>query len=352
MPRSEGSSRFPDGPPLSVVITVLNEGHAVDALLEALLPQLGLADEMVLVDGGSEDDTVTRLARWAERDGRIRVVSAPGSNIPRGRNAGVAAAANPLIACTDAGCVPAPDWLEELRGSFSSSDPPPDLVAGVYRVEAEGPMESAMQVAQYPDPAEALDEGLLVRLYGRLLGRTFDPVLPSTRSVAFTVEAWSAVGGFPEHLDTAEDPAFGLAVAASGRRCVLNPRAEVVWAQRPGLYPTARMFFRYGRGDALTGNRKLIGRNLARAAAYVVGPYLLLRGGRAARASVLAAAAVYMSLPVARLRGRRDALPVALLIPVALAVKDLAKAAGCLYGLAGTRTAVPERMLGPRGGKS
>ena len=320
------------GPPISVVTTVRNEGVALDHLLERLVPQLGPEDEVVVVDGGSTDDTAQRADAWAARDPRVRLVDAPGTNIPAGRNRGIAAARHGVIACTDAGCEPVAGWLGALRRALVA-DPPPDLVTGVYRAAARTPFEEAMAVACFPVPEEARRAGPLVRWYGALLGRNFDPAMPTGRSVAFMKEAWEAVGGFPEHLDTAEDVTFGRAVAATGRRCVLSADAEVVWTPRGSLRATARMYERYGYGGAHSGDRKLVARDLARGVAYVAGPLALLFGGRWIRRGTMAAGAAYLSLPLARARRRRRPLLVAALVPFALALKDLSKAAGCLRGL-------------------
>jgi hypothetical protein len=77
----------------------------------------------------------------------------------------------------------------------------------------------------------------------------------------------------------------------------------------------------------------LVGRNLVRFLAYVVGPVLFLRGRRAVRASVAGAAAVYLSVPAMRARRRRAGWRTWVLLPFALAVKDVAKAVGCISGL-------------------
>jgi hypothetical protein len=77
----------------------------------------------------------------------------------------------------------------------------------------------------------------------------------------------------------------------------------------------------------------MVGRDLLRAAVYVAAPVLWVRGGAASRAVVAAGASVYLSLPVARAIRRGSAPPAVALIPFVLAVKDVAKAAGCLVGL-------------------
>lgn len=332
------------GPAMSVVVTVLDDADQVDRLLGMLAPQCtDPADEVIVVDGGSRDGSTDRVARWVAADARIRLLVRPGAGISAGRNAGIAAARNRLVACTDAGCDPAPSWLAALRAA--ARDQPDGLLTGVYRPAVEGPVQLALAAVGYPDPAELRHPGPLARAYCRVFGRFFDATMPTGRSVAFPVAAWRAVGGFPEHLRTGEDVLFGRAVAAAGAPALMVADAEVVWAQRPSLAATARMYFRYGEGSGHSRDPRLLGRDLARLAAYGVAPVLLSRGGRLGRLGVAAGAAGYLSLPVSRVLRRsrsapapgpdrwvESALAVALL-PAAAALRDLSKVAGAVRGL-------------------
>ncbi|MGH3102745.1 MAG: glycosyltransferase, partial [Gaiellaceae bacterium] len=318
--------------PVTVVTTVLDEGPAIDTLLDLLLPQLADEDEIVVVDGGSSDDTADRIRARAAADARVRALLAPGTNIPAGRNRGIADARNDVIACTDAGCAPAPEWLAALKAGFGERLGP-DLLTGTYRVAARTSFEHAMAAACYPDLEEARRPGPLARLYGRLLGLRPEASLPTGRSSAFTREAWSRVGGFPEDLPTAEDVTFGRAIAAAGGRCLLCLDAEVTWEQRPSARSTARMYYRYGAGGGRSGDPLIVGRDLVRAAAYGLGPLAFLAGGRLVRSTVLAGAAFYVSVPLLRARKRPRPLAVCALVPAALALKDVSKAAGCLASL-------------------
>jgi glycosyltransferase involved in cell wall biosynthesis len=329
-----------DGPPVSVVVTVLDDAAAVDRLLGLLAAQCtDPADEVIVVDGGSRDGTAERVGRWVAADARIRLLVRPGAGISAGRNAGIAEAGNRTVACTDAGCDPAPGWLAALR--TAAADQPDGLLTGVYRPAARGPVQVALAAAGYPDPAELRHPGPLARAHGRVFGRLFDATMPTGRSVAFPTPAWQAAGGFPEHLRTGEDVLFGRAVVASGTQALLVADAEVVWAQRPSLAATARMYFRYGEGSGHSRDPRLLGRDLARLAAYGVAPVLLARGGRLVRLGVAAGAAGYLSLPVARVvRGscpvrdrRSEAALATALLPVVTAVRDLPKVAGALSGL-------------------
>jgi glycosyltransferase involved in cell wall biosynthesis/GT2 family glycosyltransferase len=327
------------GPPVSVVITSLDDGPALGKLLDDLAAMLGPEDEVVVVDGGSRDDTVSRVQAWSARDGRVRLVEAPGTNIPAGRNAGVREARHDVVAFTDAGCIPAEGWLEALRAAMGG-DPRPDLVTGTYRPVARSAFERAMAAACYPRIEEARRPGPLVRAYGRVFGLMFDPSMPTGRSMAFTRAAWATAGGFPEDLDAGEDVVFGRRITSRGGRAVLAADAEVAWRQRGSPLDTARMYWRYGRGGGRSGNRLVVGRDLLRAGAYLAGPVVLAAGGRTGRRAVAAGALAYVSLPL--LRARRDGPPAAVaLVPPALALKDLAKAAGCIRGLLDRRSARP-----------
>jgi glycosyltransferase involved in cell wall biosynthesis len=326
------------GPPVSVVATVLNEGAAADRLMGEIAGQLAADDELVVVDGGSTDDTPARLRAASARDARIRLVERPGATIAQGRNVAVAAARHSVFALTDAGCSPSATWLAALRAPFGEPHPP-SLVTGVYRVHGRGVLDDAIVAAQYPDPDEARWPGPLVRAYGRVLGRVFDPQLPTGRSMAATKEAWRAAGGFAETGGDAE--LLGRAVARAGGVCVLAVDAEVGWEPRSSLRATARMFMRYGYGDGLSGDRLLVARNLARVAAYVGGPVLWLTGRRYARLAVAVGVGAYLSLPLARVRRRDHPLASAAAVPAVLATKDVAKAVGCVRGLLAARRGGP-----------
>jgi len=326
-----GAGLSPSGA-ITVLTSMKNEAGFVDGVLGAVAPQLHPDDEYIIVNDGSTDRTGEEIAAWARNDPRIRVVEGPGKGISAARNAGVRAARRGVVACTDAGCQPVPHWLDALRGNFSETNPA-DLVVGVYRVPARGPLQQAFAMSAFPDVAEARRATPLVRLYSRFFGRAFSSRRLDTRSMAVTVDAWRRAGGFNERLHAAEDAVFGHAVLAAGGRSVLALDAEVLWEQAPTIQATARMYFRYGLWAARGGDWPLVRRDLARALAYVLAPLAVVRGGAHGASVVAAGGGAYLSLPLSRaLRHRIEARAVCAL-PLALAIKDLAKAVGCLRGL-------------------
>lgn len=62
---------------ISLVMPLYNEGPVVDLMREAMtkfLPSLPAAAEVVLVNDGSQDDTIDRLVAWAKEDARVHVL--------------------------------------------------------------------------------------------------------------------------------------------------------------------------------------------------------------------------------------------------------------------------------------
>jgi len=222
---------------VSIILTVLNEGDNVRELLEALLSQSRRPDQIVIVDGGSRDDTIAIIEEARQREPLIRLLVVPGVNIAEGRNIAIAEASSEVVAVTDGGCRPAPDWLEEMIRPFED-DSSVDAVAGNIIVEGRSEFERCSGLLSTPkfDDAEANQTGMF---YGRCS--------------AFRKQLWLTVGGYPEWLYTAEDSLFALAAKRRGFKAVYAPAAKLRWRPRPNLRKTAKMFFLYGRGNGRIG---------------------------------------------------------------------------------------------------
>jgi glycosyltransferase involved in cell wall biosynthesis len=222
---------------ISVIATVRNEAGSIARLLESLCSQTRQPDEVVIVDGGSSDDTLAQLRAW-EQSHRLplRVLVEAGSNISRGRNVAIAAASGPVVASTDAGVRLDPRWLEELSKPFERTDaeePAAVVACGFFVPEATTVFETALGATVLPE----LDD--------------VDPssFLPSSRSVAFPKSAWQSVGGYPEWLDYCEDLILDFRLRARGYPFVFVPSATVRFRPRKNLRAFFTQYFRYARGD-------------------------------------------------------------------------------------------------------
>ncbi len=218
---------------VSVIATVFNEGRTIGELLHSLAQQTRRPDEVVMVDGGSSDDTLAQVEAFAGRAPfPVRALCRPGCNIAQGRNVAIRAARGEVIAVTDAGVRLEKDWLAQLVAPFEGPQPP-DVVAGFFVADPRSLFERALGAVTLP----RLDE---------INPETFNP---SSRSVAFRRETWQRVGGYPEWLDYCEDLVFDFALRDAGYRFAFAPQALVHFRPRPNLRAFFRQYYRYARGD-------------------------------------------------------------------------------------------------------
>ncbi len=363
-PTPHASSRSDVDTPLrvSVVMTVFNERAALPRLLDSLAAQTLPPHEIIICDGGSRDGTPDVIREYVKQRVAgfppVQLIEEPGANISRGRNLAIAAAAGPVIACTDAGVRLAADWLENLVAPFVDETPSPTpsslegeglrdervneprnegmgstlAVAGFFEPDARGVFQTALAATTLPTRDE------------------IDPCkfLPSSRSVAFLKAAWSQAGGYPEWLDYCEDLLFDFALNAQRPHAptafAWAPRATVYFQPRPSWRQFWTQYYRYARGDGKADLWRK--RHALRYFIYsVLIPALLGHGLRGvfARwlgwAGLLAGGIAYCRRPWRRLSALGGGLSpsarlrAAALVPLMRAVGDVAKMVGYPVGL-------------------
>jgi glycosyltransferase involved in cell wall biosynthesis len=313
---------------VSIIVTVLNEGPAIERLLESLAEQTRPPDEVVIVDGGSTDGTLAILEAWST-SGRLslRVEKRPGANISQGRNEAIAAATGQIMATTDAGVRIEPGWLEALVAPFEDPEGGEgvNVVSGWFVADARTLFETAMGATVLPHVQEIRP----------------DSFLPSSRSVAFRKAAWQEVGGYPEWLDYCEDLIFDFHLRDRYGPFPFVPAARVHFRPRGSLKAFFKQYYQYARGD---GKADLWRKR--HAIRYLT--YLVVEPALVALAlfhspwwwlALLAGGVAYTFTPYRRLwpmlepYGALDRLRAVLLVPAIRMVGDVAKMMGYPVGL-------------------
>lgn len=242
--------------PVSVIMTVLNEAQEIERGVTSLLALNPPAAEVIVVDGGSSDGTWEKLTSLQARDARLRPIRdescslkySPGP-ISRGRNVAIAAANYEVIACADAGCTYAPDWLENLTAKILAGSAEYAL-GGSY---LDGAAHTVWDVASAP-------------FFSIKLSPDEPHKSCTARSMAFTKDLWRRAGGFPEGVFLGEDTLFDFAARRLAQPdFVANAKA----IYRPGnsFAQACRQMARYAFSD---GQARVRGSRLARNAARCI----------------------------------------------------------------------------------
>ena len=95
-------------PLISVIVPVYNAELYLAKCVESILSQQVPELELVLVDDGSSDNSLTICNSFASKDGRVKVVSKPNGGVSSARNCGLDNASGEWVTFVDAD-----DWLSD-----------------------------------------------------------------------------------------------------------------------------------------------------------------------------------------------------------------------------------------------
>ena len=118
-------------PVFSVVVPVHNAAATLAATLESVRGQTETDFELVAIDDGSTDASLSILLDFAARDARIRIVSRSNKGVAATRNLGVELGTGSLIAFLDADDIWNPNKLARHRQFHAES---PDAAASYARI--------------------------------------------------------------------------------------------------------------------------------------------------------------------------------------------------------------------------
>lgn len=222
------------------MVSVVVPAHNAEATVPDLLAALDRTTfsepwELVLVDDGSDDTTAELAAAWGARVVRLEGQGGPAA----ARNAGLAAAAAPLIAFTDADCQPAPGWLAAIVDALGAAD----LVTGpVLPVEGVpvGPFRRTLNVTRESHLFETANLGV-TRVTAERVGG-FVPFVPPADGRRAGLRPTVDQGHF------GEDAVFGWSARRLGARTAFARDAVVrhaVFGRGPRGYIAERWRLRF-----------------------------------------------------------------------------------------------------------
>ncbi len=232
---SEGSSFVP---PVTVVVPAYNEARVIGEAIETLLNLDYPVYEVLVIDDGSSDNTLTIARRWEGRHGRIdvRVISKTNGGKATALNTGIAHARYSFILCMDADSWVEPQTLRAAMPHFR--DPSVGAVAGNVKIVNRDHWLTRLQALEYI-------EGLnMPRRAQGFIGAV--NIVPGPVGI-FRLEALQEVGGYD--TDTfAEDADLTLELITSGWKIIYEDSA-VTWTQGPtNILDLIQQRYRWTRG--------------------------------------------------------------------------------------------------------
>ncbi|WP_298991586.1 glycosyltransferase family 2 protein [uncultured Pseudokineococcus sp.] len=230
----------PASPPVSVVMTVLDEARHLEESVRCSLGQEYDGElEVVVAVGRSADGTrevADRLA--ATSAGRVVVVDNPDPRgaTPAGLNAAVAAARHDVLVRVDGHSMLPPGYVATAVEALLATGA--DNVGGVMAAEGGTWFESVV--------ARAMTTKLGVGSAPFHTGGAAGPA-DSVYLGVFRRDALDRVGGYDEHYLRAQDWELNHRLRATGGLVWFDPRLQVAYRPRSTPEALARQYFHYGR---------------------------------------------------------------------------------------------------------
>jgi glycosyltransferase involved in cell wall biosynthesis len=220
---------------VSLVIPVFNESSSIEALITSIDDQTRNPDEVILVDGGSTDDTVELAKRLVKGQDNYRIIEAGRAMPGKGRNIGAENAKYEWIAFTDAGIHLDKNWLEHLVKAVDD-DAEVSIIYGNYAPVIDSNFEKAAAITYVP-PQRA----------GTIRSK-------SIVSCLLKKEVWQQAGGFPD-LRATEDLIFLEKIETLGYKISFAPAAMAYWELRPDMISTFNKFKLYSVYNVWAGRQ-------------------------------------------------------------------------------------------------
>jgi len=270
-------------PPVSVVLPTLNErGYVTDCLTSLLAQDYPSIDEILVVDGGSDDGTRDLVEAFGVP---VRVVDNPRVTAAAAMNVGLAEAANDLIVRVDAHTVYAADYVR--RSVEALEDSGADVVGGPMR---------AVGVTAFGRAVAAVTSSPLGVGPGRFHYADEPQDVETVYLGTYRREALDEVGGWDEtDLQwAAEDQELNYRLRLQGRRIRLEPSIRSVYFPRQTPQALWRQYVNYGlcKASTLKKHRTLPYWRPLAPAALVAGTVAAMAVGVATRKPALALAPI------------------------------------------------------------
>ena len=225
-------------PTVSVIIPVRNEGAHIDRCLQAVIGQTypGLI-EILVVDGGSDDDTSSIVNHWAAIDSRIRLLANPQRSTAHGLNLGIEASTGDMIAYVLGHAVIPRDYV--LRMASVLENPSAWCAGGRYMRVGETKLQQAIAVAT----SSPIGVGDSRHNYATDAGWA-ETAFPGF----WRREVFDQVGRFDPDMLVNEDNELSYRIRRAGGAIWYEPSVAVEYVPRSSLSELFRQYHNYARG--------------------------------------------------------------------------------------------------------
>jgi len=207
--------------------------------LDALINnQNRIPDEIIIVNGGGENDCQKILEKWQKEFPAINIIQTKNKNLAASRNVGLAYCSGDLILQTDDDARPFPNWIEEMVKAHKNN-PDYGVIGGRVIDASRGNFLSKIaDITTFPNHNSTQK----VRS------------VPGVNS-SYKKEVIESVGEYDETLFRGEDVDYNWRAIKNGWKVVYIPEIKVYHVHRPTWNGLLKQHYMYGRAHFLVRSK-------------------------------------------------------------------------------------------------
>jgi len=220
---------------ITVICPVYNESGYIRNVLDFFIKGLPAEKELIIIDGGSTDDTKAIVAEYAIHHPNIRVIDNPDKFVPFALNKAILASKGDPVIRLDAHTTYADDYFVKILETFAKTGA--DIVGGPMRANGKTNFQKAVATATSTSLGvgdssfhDEFHEGYVDSVY---LG-------------SWKRNVFETAGLFDTDMIRNQDDEFHYRAKAKGLKIYLNPQITSWYYPRSSVTSLFRQYYQYG----------------------------------------------------------------------------------------------------------
>ena len=220
---------------ITILCPTYNEENHISEILRFFVDSSPAEKEMLVIDGGSTDKTLSIIMEWCHKYNNIKLLHNPDKYVPYALNIGIRSAGGDPIIRLDAHTEYAEDYFEQILKTFSETGA--DIVGGP--MNAVGKTNFQKAVAYATSTVFGVGDSKIHK--GKYKGESDHVYLGAWRRKLF-----DEIGYFDERLKRNQDDEFHYRAKSLGKKIYLDPEIKSYYYPRSSLFKLIKQYFQYG----------------------------------------------------------------------------------------------------------
>jgi glycosyltransferase involved in cell wall biosynthesis len=220
---------------LSIICPAVNEEKYIENILFLFNESKPSDKELLIIDGGSTDGTLSIIEKWIQKNSKIKIVKNPERTVPFALNLGIENSKGDIIIRIDAHSIYSLDYFEKIIETFKQTGA--DIVGGPTRIHADNAMQEAVGFTMsHPFGIGG----------SRVHDEKFKGYADHVTFGAWKREIFKTVGYFNEKLKRNQDDEFHYRAKSLGKKIYLNPEIKLWYIPRDTIAKFFVQYFQFG----------------------------------------------------------------------------------------------------------